>query len=84
MLDGRVLLSGGIYYCDPEFGFCSTTPAAEIYNYKTNSWQKVYPMITPRDGHASVLLNTGRVLAAGGTNDQVLFPLASAELFREF
>jgi hypothetical protein len=41
-------------------------------------------MIVPRDGHASILLNSGRVLAAGGTNDEVLFPMASAEVFREF
>src|SRR5579885_937675 len=81
LANGQVLVAGGIYFCDPEFGFCFTTAIAELYQPATNSWTLTGAMITPRDLHAAALLPTGKVLVTGGTNDQVLFPLASAELY---
>lgn len=60
--DGRVLVTGG---AGPA-GDCIYTATAEIFTPATGNWKAAAPMSTPRGVHASLLLPTGRALAAGG------------------
>ncbi|MGI8329749.1 kelch repeat-containing protein [Actinomadura scrupuli] len=41
--------------------------SAEIYDPATGEWTEVAPMTDARSGHPAVVLNTGRVLVAGGS-----------------
>lgn len=77
LLDGRVLIAGGI---DEEEGI---TASAEIYDAGTGQFREIAPMRLPRASHGAALLTDGRVLVAGGAsafsgND---FILRSAEVF---
>jgi hypothetical protein len=80
LLDGRVLVSGGIDYSQrPEPIFAS----AELYDPATGTWTATGSMIGPRFKHRAVLLRDGRVLVAGGTATEPSRdpPLATAELY---
>ena len=77
LLDGRVLIAGGI---SEETGI---TASAEIYDPATGQFHEVAPMRLPRASHGAALLADGRVLVIGGNSyiggsDQIL---RSAELF---
>lgn len=80
--DGRVLVAGGYTgQCGPNS--CSSRQAlssAEIYDPKTDTWSTAGNMAVPRVYHTAVLLPTGKVLVAGGT-DLVSAYYSSAELF---
>jgi hypothetical protein len=78
--DGRVLAVGG---CG---GVCDSTEdaiaAAEIYDPATGIWTLTGSMSTARNDLAAVVLQEGRVLAAGGgMGDEELPRHASAEIF---
>lgn len=73
---GEVLVAGGRVN---EFG---STPlaSAEIYHPASGEWSAIASLATPRHAHQAVLLADGRVLVAGGLNDDGI--LASTETFR--
>jgi hypothetical protein len=75
LLDGRVLVAGGI---DARW----VTASALLYDPYTDSWSPVAPLAVARASHTATLLLDGRVLVTGGVgSDSNLNPLSSAELF---
>jgi hypothetical protein len=73
--DGRILICGGLNVFTP-------TSSAAIYTPATNAITSVGPMTVARYAHTATLLPSGKVLIAGGTDvDNVLAPLATAEIF---
>jgi WD40 repeat protein len=71
-MDGRVLLAGG-----------SNDTTAELYDPQTGTFSPTGPMNVVRvRGQTATLLQGGRVLITGGTDDSLAEnPLASAELY---
>jgi len=76
LLDGRVLIAGGL---DPAL---VTRAEAEIFNPATGTFTAVPSMSTPRRWHTATLLPDGRVLVAGGVpTSSNSIPTATAEIF---
>lgn len=73
--DGTVLVVGGATGGPPRFDAAET---AEIYDPATESWRPTGSTIARRFGHAAARLQDGRVLVAGGFDDDAL---ASAEIY---
>jgi hypothetical protein len=73
---GRVLVAGGTLG-DPING---PTRGAELYDPATGTWLAVGSMGTARTSFQSALLDDGRVLVMGGTDDSYA-TVASAELY---
>jgi hypothetical protein len=75
--DGKVLIAGG--NASAANGcFCSPLATAELYDPATGAFTATGAMTTARSRHTATLLNTGKVLIAGGITDH---KLASAELY---
>lgn len=68
---GTVLVVGGQQ---------TSGPVAEIYNPQAATWTATGMLPTSRYAHSATLLKNGKVLIAGGLNDQ-LGALATAELY---
>ncbi|HEX4667401.1 MAG TPA: kelch repeat-containing protein [Chthoniobacterales bacterium] len=64
LLDGRVLLAGGLVKRDG--GGFEFTDSCEIYDPATNSWSATGSLNEAREFHHAVLLSDGRVLVASG------------------
>ena len=79
--NGMVLVAGG----GQHDGIISCTAIAELYNPATGTFTPTGTMNNCRSGHAAMLLNTGRVLIAGGDgfppNVLLSDAWASAELY---
>ena len=60
--DGRVLVAGGFVGAVKP----AVLSSSEIYNPSNGSWSLASSMHSPRAGFVAVLLNTGKVLVAGG------------------
>ncbi|HSS62078.1 MAG TPA: kelch repeat-containing protein [Candidatus Limnocylindrales bacterium] len=75
LLDGRVLIAGGRTrpFADSPDG--SPTSAVEIFDPATRTFSRVPSLGTPRDGHTTTLLPSGKVLVAGGD------PIGTAEIY---
>jgi N-acetylneuraminic acid mutarotase len=71
---GKVLVTGG---CGGS-PTCTATTVSELYDPSTNSWSTTGSLNTARYYHTAVRLNTGKVLAVGGTTGSVT---ASCELY---
>ncbi|MGH0028560.1 MAG: galactose oxidase-like domain-containing protein [Myxococcota bacterium] len=68
--DGNVLLIGGTT-ADQQDPDCAVH-AAELWDPDTDTWTQMASMVTPRMYHSSaMLLPDGRVLAAGGDNEDL-------------
>lgn len=83
LLDGRVLLAGGLPVRGAEV---SATDRAELFDHATLSFQPTGSMAVARTGHTATRLADGRVLVAGGRDStcEASCPTrfwASAELF---
>jgi hypothetical protein len=74
----RLLIAGGEGPSASLFG--EPTSSAEIYSVRANRWRIVGSMSAPRNGLVAARLADGRVLAAGGEDDNGI-PLRSAETF---
>lgn len=75
LLDGKVLVAGG----RGKVGFSTTfLPNAELYDPASGIWTSTGNLLTARENHTATLLPDGRVIAAGGVNNN---HLASAELY---
>ena len=74
--DGRVLVAGGQTV---DLGNITTTATAEFYEPVTGTWSPTGSMTTPRSRHTATLLLDGKVLVAGGRNNNLA--TATAELF---
>jgi hypothetical protein len=68
LLDGRVLIAGGVVNDagDPD---AAATATAEIYDPATGKFTSAGSMTTPRWHHSATLLKDGRVLMAGSFSD---------------
>jgi hypothetical protein len=73
LADGRVLVTGGVDYSVLDSPYLSS---AEIYDPATGVWSKTGPMVKGRGGHTATLLKNGKVLIAGGCDND-----NTAELF---
>ena len=83
--DGRVLIAGGFAAVGSTPGPIRGLSSAEIYDPATGVFTLTGSMTTDRHGHSATLLNSGKVLIAGGssidpTTGQSV-GLASAELY---
>ena len=74
LLDGRVLVTGGI-----DSATNRSVPTAEFYDPATNTWAAAASMVGRRYDHTATLLTDGRVLVAGGIRSTVL--LDSTEIY---
>jgi hypothetical protein len=68
LADGRVLVAGGGDERLPTGE--QYLASAELYNPATNSWTATGSMTVERLRHFAVLLNNGKVLAAGGADNE--------------
>src|SRR5215469_11351042 len=63
--DGRVLVAGGAR----NIGYRAELSSAEIYDPESGAFSPTGSMSVPREGHTATLLNDGRVLIAGGSDN---------------
>jgi N-acetylneuraminic acid mutarotase len=66
LLDGRVLVAGGVYMddtCPVPWQLCVS---AEVFDPTAQTWTQTGPMSVARSGHTATLLPDGRVIVAGG------------------
>jgi galactose oxidase-like protein/Kelch motif protein len=82
LLDGRVLIAGGVGTQTSEF-FANILASAELYDPAGQTWTTTGPMLGVRTNHTATLLPDGKVLVAGGgsSSDGNGGPLATAELY---
>ncbi|MGH9784287.1 MAG: kelch repeat-containing protein, partial [Terriglobia bacterium] len=82
LLDGRVLIAGGLGN-NNENGGPFILGSAELYDPSTGRFAATGNMAARRYGHTATLLPDGKVLIAGGNGFEGSFngPLASAELY---
>ncbi len=74
--DGRVLVAGGAR----NIGYRSELSSAEIYDPASGTFSPTGSMAVPREGHTATLLNDGRVMIAGGS-DNGQHTISSAEVY---
>jgi hypothetical protein len=76
--DGRVLLTGGTSAAEATYN--ERLADAELYDPSTRTFVETGSMVRDRDIHSSTLLADGRVLIAGGINEEKGI-FASAEIY---
>jgi len=77
--DGRVLAVGGISLALRNGVVFASQPAdAELYDPKTNRWSNAAPMAHHRGDQTATLLSNGRVLIAGGQEQELVLVYAVA------
>lgn len=76
--DGRLLAAGGARRSG---GYQDPVASVEIFDVSTGTWEVAAAMQRPRAQHVLVVLDDGRVLAAGGTEDDAYEGGTSAEIY---
>jgi len=69
--DGRVLVTGG-FFIDKDSNTRGYLNVCEIYDPSTNKWSLTDTLKSKRAGHTITKLNDGRILVAGGFNEDEL------------
>jgi hypothetical protein len=77
LANGQVLVVGGC--CNPATGV-GNNPIGDLYNPASGTWNTTSPMNVARNTPVSALLSSGKVLVAGGSDDQGR-AITSAELY---
>jgi large repetitive protein len=78
LADGKVLVAAGLngsYPSSPTW-----LASAELYDPAKAAWSAAAALTVKRSAHTATLLNSGRVLVAGGLDNNV--PLRSTQLYR--
>lgn len=78
--DGRVLIAGG-YAGVANQAFAGATATAELYDPRSGTFTPTGQMSVPRFSHTATLLNSGKVLIAGGERGGPYPEPATAELY---
>jgi N-acetylneuraminic acid mutarotase len=80
--NGKVLLGGGFVNSVWDYGASATSNGANLYDSATGVFSETGNMTASRGGHTATLLANGKVLIAGGADqDPTGTGLASAELY---
>jgi Kelch motif/Galactose oxidase, central domain len=80
--NGKVLLAGGFVNSVWDYGASATSNGANLYDSATGVFSETGNMTASRGGHTATLLANGKVLIAGGADqDPTGTGLASAELY---
>lgn len=66
---GKVLVTGGLRGEEMGQDKASLLAEAEIYDPATGKWSSTSPLPSARSGHTATLLDSGRVLVVGGSQD---------------
>ncbi|MCI0412263.1 hypothetical protein L0222_05605 [bacterium] len=77
LLNGKVLVAGG-YQASKGIRVSKRLSSAELYDPATDTWSSTGSLSTPRVEFTATLLQNGKVLVAGGGEND---PLDSAELY---
>ncbi|MGD8779197.1 MAG: kelch repeat-containing protein [Ignavibacteria bacterium] len=77
--DGRVLVTGGSFI-NNELHTSGYLNVCEIYDPSTNKWSLTDTLKSKRAGHTMTKLKDGRILVAGGFNENELF-INKCEIF---
>lgn len=83
LLDGRVLVAGGLYL-DRKFPEqARVLDGSEVWNPRSGAWSRSGRLAKPRFGASAVTLADGRVLIVGGVASRASAPIeqASAEVY---
>ncbi|WP_437737185.1 kelch repeat-containing protein [Sorangium sp. So ce1335] len=75
--DGRVLVAGG--YMELDENKIRSLDSVEVFDPAAGAWGSLSPLLATRHGHTATRLPDGRVLVAGGRNQEGVHD--SAELF---
>jgi N-acetylneuraminic acid mutarotase len=83
LLDGRVLVAGGLYLDRSAPEQTRALDSGEVWDPRTGAWSRTRPMAETRIGASAVTLADGRVLVVGGSMNRERAPieLASAEIY---
>ena len=83
LLDGRVLVAGGLYMDRTSEEPARALDSAELWDPRTEAWSRVGKLGQNRSGASAVTLADGRVLIVGGSTrlGGEPSPLASAEVY---
>jgi len=82
--NGKVLIAGGdvIFWNEVANTSIMTLASAEIFDPATGTFTKTGSnMTTPRESHTATLLNSGKVLIAGGSDNTLGNPTPAATLY---
>lgn len=80
--DGRVLVVGGVSFIVHDNNLFPNQPdSAELYDPEANRWSVTSATRFYRTGHSATLLADGRVLIAGGVDNNDPAPFTTAEAY---
>ena len=83
LLDGRVLVAGGLYLDRAAPDQARVLDRGEVWDPRTGAWSRTRRLAETRVGASAVTLTDGRVLLVGGSVDRDSAPIeqASAEVY---